>query len=48
MIPNKVRELGKGKRQENYDLQVDFCNFENRNVENTYVICEENRAKVCN
>ena len=31
-----------------YDLQVDFCNFENRNVENIDFICEKNWAKVCN
>ena len=55
MIPSKVRQhLDKHfknrncmKKTGNYELQVDFCNLENINVENISFSCEENWAKVC-
>ena len=30
------------KKTGKYDLQVDFCNFENINVENISLSCEKN------
>ena len=32
------------KNEGKYDLQVEFCNFENRNVENISFSCEGNWA----
>ena len=34
------------KKPGKYDLQVDFCYFDNRNVENISFSCEENWEKV--
>ena len=52
MIPRKIRQhLDKHLKNRivvKYDLQVNFYNFENRNVEHIYFIYEENWGKVYN
>ena len=35
------------KKTRKYDFNVDFCKFENKNVENLSFNCEGNWAKFC-